>query len=433
VRSTRRPARLAALLGSLSLAAALSPSAALASGEDEGTPIANVDCAETIEPATPAQPAVVSDVASAPLEQMRIEEAQEVATGAGVTVAVVDAVVAPVPQIPSLPGEDLVGGGITLDHGTVVAGIIAGADRVVEGQPLPVGVAPDARILPVRIVGAVDPEDQAAGLPPFGTDVVVEALRRVEARADEIDIVNLSFNTGPTPELRDAIEAVQRAGVIVVAATANRDPDVEMPEPGGATPIPVQDQVFPASYPGVLGVTTYTPIQDDNGEPVAPETFITASPAIDVAVPSQNGVSYGPNGSSCVLFVPATSWATAYASGVLALLVEEYGDEESPEEIVARLVDTASGVPDQRSVITGAGVVQPMEALTREVDTDSRGAPVVPEQVDDADGGQAQPPPIREDELAQSRDDFRWWGLLAGAVLVGAVILRPLLRRIRRS
>ncbi|WP_299057028.1 S8 family serine peptidase [uncultured Nocardioides sp.] len=425
--SARRPLLAASLTAGL-LVVLTTPLAASA-GEEQDGPVAQVvACSATVG----EEQVFVNQEQSRPLEQMRIGEAQEVATGDGVTVAVIDAAIPPVTPVPLGERLDLQDGEITVEHGSVVAGLIAGAPRTGEdGTELATGIAPDATILPVRVVGPIDPEE-AGEVPEFETADVVAGLQWVADEADRlgIDVVNLSLNVEEdVPEMRDAVRAVQQAGVIVVAATANRDGE-ELPE--APTPAPLEDGVYPAAYPGVVGVTTYVPLFDESGEPIVPESVIKGSRFIDVAAPTQFAISYGPNGSSCMVDAPAASWATAYVSGVLALLEQAF-PRETPDELVARLVDTASGVPDQRSTLSGAGVVQPLEALTREVDTDRKGRLQVPEQVDDSDGGRAAPPPVRTDELAESRSDFRWWGLLAGAVLVGAVILRPLLRRIRRS
>lgn len=428
-----RPGAAGLTLAAGLLTATLAPAPAVADGEGNGPVEGTIACADAVDPGSPV---AVTDLVSEPLEQMRIPEAHEMATGRGSTVAIVDAPVVGLPQIPLVGGQDFEDGPVTVDHGTVVAGLVAGADRQVGGQSLGVGVAPDAEVLGLRIVGDIDPEETAMGLEDeFDTEDVVAALRWVadEAGPRSIDVVNLSLNVEGEnpPALEAAVRDVQDAGVIVVAATPNRTE--ELSEEDGATrAIPLADPVYPAAYPGVVGVTSYVPKTDENGEPQAPEQFIEASRDVDVAAPTLNAVSYGPNGSSCLAPGPATSWATAYVSGVLALLRQRFPDA-SPTELVSRLLDTASGAADQRSTISGAGVVQPVEALTREVDTDARGRLRTPGQVEDDEGGRAEPPPVRTDELAESRDDFRWWGLLAGAVLVGAVILRPLLRRTRRS
>jgi hypothetical protein len=85
-------------------------------------------------------------------DYLRVADAQTFATGAGVTVAVIDTGVNGSPRVPAEPGGDFVdqaGNGMSdCDaHGTLTAAVIA-------GRPAPtdafVGVAPDARILSLR-------------------------------------------------------------------------------------------------------------------------------------------------------------------------------------------------------------------------------------------------------------------------------------------
>lgn len=100
------------------------------------------------------------------LDELRAETAWRSSTGRGVTVAVVDSGVDGnhpdlVGQV--LPGKDLVGpgGGAGPDpvgHGTTVAGLIAGRKDDKRGV---VGLAPDARILPVRVLDEQNRYDDA--------------------------------------------------------------------------------------------------------------------------------------------------------------------------------------------------------------------------------------------------------------------------------
>ena len=85
-------------------------------------------------------------------DYLRIADAQKFATGAGVTVAVIDTGVNGSPRVPAEPGGDFVdkaGNGMSdCDaHGTLTASIIAGRPAPTDGF---IGVAPDARILSLR-------------------------------------------------------------------------------------------------------------------------------------------------------------------------------------------------------------------------------------------------------------------------------------------
>ena len=85
-------------------------------------------------------------------DYLRIGDAQKFATGAGVTVAVIDTGVNGSPRVPAEPGGDFVdkAGNGTADcdsHGTLTASIIAGRPAPTDGF---IGVAPDARLLSLR-------------------------------------------------------------------------------------------------------------------------------------------------------------------------------------------------------------------------------------------------------------------------------------------
>jgi membrane-anchored mycosin MYCP len=138
-----------------------------------------------------------------------------------------------------------------------------------------------------------------------------------------------------------------------------------------------------------------------------------------------------------VLTQPATSWAAAEVGGIAALLFARFHGE-TPAQVTARIVDTASGTGPTSTGKTGspgasryfgAGVVQPVDALTRPLTpagaTFSRLAPA-PDRTPPV-----RPPVAEADLLHRSRHVAIWAGLLGGALVVAASILRPLLARHR--
>ena len=114
-------------------------------------------------------------------------------------------------------------------HGTFMASVIAGGPVDGSRGGRPVGVAPGATVLVVRVAEA----DGSTRL-----SQVVAGLDWVAAHADQVDVANLSFSQrrpgagyGADP-LTDAVEAVRDAGVSVVVSAGN-DPSV-VGDPGFA-------------------------------------------------------------------------------------------------------------------------------------------------------------------------------------------------------
>ncbi len=213
---------------------------------------------------------------------------------------------------------------------------------------------------------------------------------------------------------------------MVVAATGDQVPAADGEEPTAAE-LRADDaakESFPAGYPHVVAVNS-----TGDGDPEGLMTAVRKNSRTVVAAPSYDGVSYGLNGVSCVVEPIATGAAAAEVSGVVALLWQVY-PHDSAKQIIARLVHTANGTTDDPTPLTGAGVVQPYEALTRPLDPDSEGN--VERTVTQADvRPEATAPVPAPDVLAQTRDDAVWWGLIGGGLLVVALLLRPVLARRR--
>jgi membrane-anchored mycosin MYCP len=218
-------------------------------------------------------------------------------------------------------------------------------------------------------------------------------------------------------------------GVVVVAPTGNRsDPPPDLPSDFDqhASGEDAAPYVHPADYPHVLAVNA-TAEGSSNEDPI---NWVLENSATDVAAPTASAVSYSLQGGSCVLGDPATSFAAAEVSGVLALLQSAF--HESIAQSVRRLLSSADGRPDLPNTLVGAGVVQAMDALTRPMD-------IAPDGTDLGAGTvQHQPqvlsvPEKPDDVLASTRKDAVWWGLAGGGTLLLALVLRPVLARRRRT
>ena len=300
-----------------------------------------------------------------------------------------------------------------------VAGLIAG----------PLGVAPAAEIVDVRVYDGVD-TDEGKRLTPgrlaAGLKWVYENAKRYD-----IKVANVSLVVTKSSRLERWVQRVRDRGVLVVAAAGNRpqqgDPfDDEFADDTAAPDEDAVKILYPTTYDEVISASTTA---DGSGSADVTE-FVVKNSNTTVAVPTWDAISYGIDGRPCVIEPAATSWAAAEVSGVLALLWQMYPDDTA-SQIEARLVETANGTPDDRNPLTGAGVVQPSEALTRPLDP-SRSGRVERPTVAEGDTAPAVAPEPREDLLAGTRDDAVWWGLIGGGLLVVALLLRPVLAR-RRS
>lgn len=397
----------AVLLGSLTIAPP--PAAAVT-----GSVCTGIRPGQTAEPVTGA---------SEPLRELEIVEAQELlrqrgtTAGEGVNVAVVDSGIYDGELIDVVGGESFVGGAELDDsHGSAVAGIIAGRPRD-DGQP--VGVAPGAGIVDVRVYTEDDLDHRNVA---DGLNWVADNARRLE-----IGVVNVSLAFGRDYRaIERAITRLWRKDVIVVAASGNRPDDQSDPGyPDLVDPQPGEDAagVFhPAAHPHVLGVGASARSDQDVTD------FVVRSSDIDVAAPTVGLVSIAVTGDYCVIDEVATSWSAALVSGTLAMLRSAYRND-TPQQTVARLLETANGTAGTPTRLTGYGVVQPLEALTRPLSPADDGT--LAYATADIEQPRAAAPEPEEDLLAGPRDDAVWWGLIGGGVLVVALMLRPVLSRRR--
>lgn len=387
--------------------------AAPASAETTGSSCATVSTGQVVEPV---------DGPSEPLQQLRIARLQDLvpAKGRGANVAVVDSGVVDGAGIRVVAEKSVTGGTELLDpHGTAVAGVIAGQPRR-NGEL--VGIAPRAGIVDVRVY-----DEAEAGLDPR---LVARGLNWVADNAARLDIavanVSLAFDRDH-PGLARAVQRLWRKDVIVVAASGNRPdakgepgyPDLEEMRSGEDA----AGLFRPAAYPHVLAVNASAgPGVDVTGE-------VVQSSDTDLAAPTFGLVSVAVTGDYCVIDEIATSWSAAVVSGVLALLRSADLDE-TPQQTVARLLETANGTAGTRTRLTGHGVIQPLEALTRPLTPAPDGT--LAYTTASVDNQRATAPEPADDLLAGPREDAVWWGLIGGGVLVVALMLRPVLARRRK-
>ncbi|WP_203336572.1 S8 family serine peptidase [Nocardioides limicola] len=360
-----------------------------------------VDCSalrydDDVMPASPAS--------NPPLAALGVTRAHELLRadglrpGAGIGIAVIGGGVRPTGSLEVAHAEVLAGGGPPQQPtATIVAALAVGTGTATDGVPL--GLAPQARALSVRVFDSDNPRDGEAALT---TDRVARGLNWVadQAAARRINVVAVPHSVAASDTLEQAVRRVQRAGVLVVAAAG-------------------QD-AHPANYDGVLAVAA----MPERGRPL-PEGSDIAE--VDLMAPTAAAVATGLNGARCQVSADAAEYAVGVVAGAAALTWTRHADDNAAQ-IAARLRHTASGASGTRGPVTGAGMVQPVEALTRPLRPAPDGsvdqlAPV------GSEAATVQPPPPADDVYAPARESFLWWGLLAGGALLLVLLARPLLRR----
>ncbi|WP_372499604.1 type VII secretion-associated serine protease mycosin [Streptomyces lichenis] len=314
---------------------------------------AGLAAAFAVLPAAPAHAADGIRPQQWGLEALRTEQAWRTTQGAGATVAVLDTGVdAGHPDLAGsvLPGKDLIGFGAERGerawarHGTAMAGIIAAHGHGPDGEDGVIGIAPEARILPVRVIlEGTDPERTQARKTK-GTALA----RGIRWAADQgADVINLSLGDDSAAAHPDAGEdaAVQYAlakGAVVVASAGN----------GGEKGDHIS---YPAAYPGVIAVTAV----DRYGTRAAFSTrrwYATiAAPGVDIVIADPDRGYYQGWG---------TSAAAAFVSGAAALLKSAHPDL-TPVEVKRLLADTARDRPagGAHDDAKGYGTVDPAAAL----------------------------------------------------------------------
>ena len=304
-------------------------------------------------------------------------------TGRGVDVAMIDSGVA---DVDGLRGPDKVLHGPDLSfesqsdatryvdtygHGTHMAGIIAGRD---DATPRPVqkgvedhfvGVAPDARIVSVKVAdrhGATDVSQVIAAI-----DWVVQH------RADpgmNIRVLNLSFGTDGVQDhqldpLAFAAEVAWRKGIVVVAAAGNRG------DSSSRLTNPAYDP-WVLAVGGADGRGTYDVADDVVGgyssrgdENRAPDLVAPGTSVVSLRAPGSTAELDNPGArvGTRQLRGSGTSQAAAVVSGAAALVIAQRPGA-TPDQVKALLTRTARRLPVADSRAQGSGMVDLKVART---------------------------------------------------------------------
>ncbi|MFA6319253.1 MAG: S8 family peptidase [Elusimicrobiota bacterium] len=202
-------------------------------------------------------------------------------------------------------------------HGTHVAGTIAARD---DGAGV-VGVAPEASLYGVKVLdkdGSGNFSDVIAGMEWTVTN--------------KMQVVNMSLGASRGNEaLKAAVEAMAKAGVILIAAAGNSGSSVG----------------YPAAYPQAIAIAA-----SDPNDKVA--YFSSRGPEVDFIAPGVSITSTFLGGG--VKALSGTSMACPHAAGLAALAVSAKGVND-PETLRSLFKTAAAPLPDAPPEEQGAGLV----------------------------------------------------------------------------
>ena len=359
--------RVVALLGCGALATGLvlSGAPAVAAPTASPTPIT----------LTPAEAAVLGkdDVRQHEywLTDYRIVDAWKQSTGSGVTVAVIDTGVDGThPDLVDnvLEGYDASGEGspngwqglgVEPMHGTEVASLIAGHGHNVSGIPKiagqpgkpagVIGVAPDAKILPISLNMVSNAEKSIDEQIPAAVRYAVDHGAQV---------INLSIGSNKTTWPKswdDAFAYAEEKGVVVVASAGNRG--------SGITQVGA-----PATIPGVLTVGGV----DRQRE--ASKGSSTQGISIGVTAPSNDMIAAAP-GNKYMIW-SGSSASAPLVSGLAALIKSKYPNL-SAAQIIQRITESADDTGAAgRDPVYGFGIINPLMALDSSTPQDATENPL---------------------------------------------------------
>lgn len=333
------------------------------------------------------------------LEAFDADKIWDRSTGDGVTVAVVDVGVDA--SHPDLKGQVLKGKDFTKEggsaqedtdgHGTGVAGLIAGKGHGPGGRAGVMGLAPKAKILPIRYKHS-DNE--------FGVSWAEGVRYAVDHGAD---VINISAVTTKHARDKQAIDYAIENDVVVVAGTGNNG---------------VKERNYPAAYPGVVSVGGV----DDTGAVWEDSSWGSNTTLI---APATKNVGADTTSASGYAMTSGTSDATAYVSASAALVREKHPDLTAGQ-VINRLIKTAKvpgpeearnpKLPDEKF---GYGVVRPYRAVTYDIPAGPKAGPLP--QPEKSSGAAAGESGAAGD--SSSEDSMQWMFALGPPIVVIGVAL----------
>ena len=244
---------------------------------------------------------------------MNLPPAAGAATGAGVTVAILDTgvdlqhpafdgllVILPTSDmISDTNSPDDIGPGLAWGHGTHIAGIVH-------------AIAPAAQLMPIRVL-----DSQGRG----NTFVLAYAIEY--AIAQGADVINLSLGADCESRILKEVIASAIAQDIVIAAAAGNDANIVPP--------------CPASLPGVISVAAVEETRQRAEWSNYGEWITLAAPGVGITSTFPLGYGVEITATPGYAAWSGTSMATPFVSGAAALVLERQADFLQEMSIAMRL------------------------------------------------------------------------------------------------
>lgn len=216
-------------------------------------------------------------------------------------------------------------------HGTHVAGTIAAT----ENQKGVLGVAPQAKLLIVKVLGGTN----GSGSNEWIINGINYAVSWRGPNGEKVRVISMSLG-GPddVPELHEAVKNAVNNNILVVCAAGNKgDYDYSTDE---------------LSYPGAYQEVVEVGAVDLNKDP---SKFSQSNKNVDLVAPGEGIFSTYINGKYATL--KGTSMATPHISGGAALIIkhcestDEFDRTLSEDEIYAQLIKRTTALKESKRFV----------------------------------------------------------------------------------
>jgi serine protease AprX len=333
------------------------------SGTDAAPPNADtapISFSMAVKPGSPVPMQIVTEMSAGELGDKGY-------TGAGIDIALIDTGVTPVAGLDQ-PGKIVYGPDLsnegsqpnlanldTYGHGTHMAGIINGE----EGEVL--GVAPDSRIVSVKVAGATGETNIAQVI--AGIDWVVE---HKNDNGLNIRVLNLSLGmpgvkTNVGDPLSAAVERAWHAGIVVVASAGNRGNEF-----GGIDSPAVSPYVIAVgaheSYDSSGAQDWIAPWSSGGNEYRQPDVVAAGRSIMSFRVPGSMLDQLYPNAvvDEDYFLGSGSSQSTAVVSGFTAAVLSRQ-PSLTPDQVKFLFEETAIDFKEVASYIDGDGKISPKD------------------------------------------------------------------------